>query len=546
MVTATGMESTFQTDKFLQQCLIWLRDETFFSLCSRIHIFNGTCSHSNTSLNLFGTRNGGASHDFPTCIDAFTARSNNYWGNAESIISKHTIAPFFAPFQTRENAQFLLKAMQGNGLGGIKYRLGLHTSRFGAYHPLKACPDCMAADVLNVGVAYWHLTHQYPGVHLCPTHGRLLREYVYKRAWAGRFSWVLPRSELLVPPNATALTSKDRDVLLALALTSIQLGERGFDLNLTPHLVTRTYKGVIDLAGKSTATMHAVEDFMEFATPLKSLRSFHSLPNTKELASSFLNHLLRKPRGQLHPLRHLTLITWRFGNLDRFLSAYDQAQRSEDASISEIDSGSEPPPRSVVTESTPASTATLRPKVLKAGIRAELIALLQRGAPKADLSIQFGITVSTINKLLRADPVLHSAWQLAHHKELLSQHRNRWLNICEASPGLSPNDLRTQSPSTYAWLYRNDKAWLLAQTAALPTGRIGNNSHVDWIARDNALELLIRERLREVFGQEEGLELTRMQLFTLVPSLPIALQRKGRYDETRNLLSTVLNHRSLK
>ena len=106
-------------------------------------------------------------------------------------------------------------------------------------------------------------------------------------------------------------------------------------------------------------------------------------------------------------------------------------------------------------------------------------------------------------------------------------------------------NLRQQSPSTYAWLYRNDKAWLLAQTAGLPSGRIGNNSRIDWIARDNALELLVRERLREVFDRVEGLELTRMQLFTLVPSLPTALQRSGRYSGTRELLSTVLGRRRL-
>lgn len=534
----------------LKQKLNWLSDETLFSLCSRIHFFNGTDKCSDTSSSLFGASRGGSSHDFPNCLDAFIEKSGSYWGDAESVISQHTIAPLFAPFQSYENSQFLLKAMRGDGLGGIKYRLGLHTSRFGAYHPLKACPECIEADVLDVGVAYWHLTHQYPGVHICPTHGRLLGEYIYKRTWAGRFSWVLPRLEQLVLPDDAAIASKDIDAFLALAHNSIQLSELGFRLNFMPYLVAHTYRQEIELSGKSTPNLHAVKDFLEFAKPLRSLQPFQSLPSTNESASSFLSNLLRTPRGHVHPLKHLTLITWHFGNLDRFLSGYDQAQRSDGASVLDIDSGIEPPPKSVVPESTTARNATfsqqaLRPKVLKAGVRGELIALLQRGTPKAELCIQFGITVSTINKLLRANPVLHSAWQLAHHQELLRHHRSCWLSTCATSPGMSPKNLRQQSPSTYAWLYRNDKAWLLAQTAGLPSGRIGNNSRIDWIARDNALELLVRERLREVFDRVEGLELTRMQLFTLVPSLPTALQRSGRYSGTRELLSTVLGRRRL-
>lgn len=545
-----GMENSLLGNYFLHQRLQWFTDETLFSLCSRVHSFRGAWKFSDTSSNLFGARYGGALHDFPNCLDAFVARSSSCWGDAESIISDHTIAPFFAPFQTQENAQLLLKAMRSDHLGGIKYRLGLLTSRFGGYHPLKACPDCMSADVLAVGVAYWHLSHQYPGVHICPTHGRLLSEHMYKRAWAGRFSWVLPRLELLSPPSEAAITSIDIEVLLALTRASIRLSNVGFHQNLAPYLVTSAYREAIGQNGKCTPTLDAVENFREFAAPLKSLPIFQSLPDNNQSARSFLLQMLRTPRGPLHPLKHLALIVWRFGDLDKFLSAYDQVQRTESASTSDFDLGPDSPTEPVVPDRPAACSAqlnqrVLRPKVLKTGIRSELIELLQWGTPKADLCRRFRITVSTINKLLRADPILQSAWVLAHHQQLLSQHRSRWLRACECSKGLSTNNFRQRSPSTYAWLYRNDKAWLLAQTATLPSGRIGNNSCIDWAVRDSELEKLVREKLRETFGQEGGLELTRYQLYTLVPSLPTALQHSGRYAKTRALLSAVLSHRRL-
>src|SRR5471030_3483591 len=39
---------------------------------------------------------------------------------------------------------------------------------------IRACPDCIKADVEKLGEAYWHRTHQIDVVHVCPIHGVLL------------------------------------------------------------------------------------------------------------------------------------------------------------------------------------------------------------------------------------------------------------------------------------------------------------------------------------------------------------------------------------
>ncbi len=144
----------------------WLPDETFYSVCSRQHCILGNTTPSATLAWLFGSPAAGTCHDLPYNLGALNAAARAAWGDSHSIINAHTILPFFLPFRTEEHAHQAKQTMEGPQLGSLKYRLGLLTGRFGAEHPLKACTRCMATDLSEYGCAYWHLSHQYPGVAL--------------------------------------------------------------------------------------------------------------------------------------------------------------------------------------------------------------------------------------------------------------------------------------------------------------------------------------------------------------------------------------------
>lgn len=522
--------------------LRWFEDETLFSLCSRLHAFMGAVHDTDTSRDLFGSKHGGAAHDFPSSLDDFAARNDECWGDADSLIKQHTIAPFFSPFQSTTNAQRLIEAMRGRNLGGIKYRLGLVTGRFGAHHPLKACPECMMSDARAHGVPHWRLSHQYPGVLVCPAHGHLLREVPAKHAWSGRYSWVLPCKDLLPQFDHSALTTGAQGELHAMASSAIQLAALGFSRTLEPILVSEVYKEQIRKvsAGLSDLpTQSIIEEFLAFAAQLRPFRPYQGLPDSAAAARSFLCPLLRPPRGHSHPLKHLVLITWLFGDFTNFLGAYDEinisARKPANSDISTAVSN-----KSQNTDTSLQRRGALRPKVLKPAIRCQLTNLLMQGAQKAELCSQFGITVSTINKLLRSDPSLQAAWRSCQHKQNRAEHRETWLRLSMESPNDNPKALRLRDPRTYAWLYRNDRVWLLECTSAQPTGRAGNNSCIDWEARDIALEALVRRTIKAAFGQEEGIQLTRNQMFSLLPSLPAALTRTDHYSATRAYLKKII------
>ncbi|MDH4562880.1 TnsD family Tn7-like transposition protein [Pseudomonas sp. BN411] len=523
--------------------LHWLSDETFFSLCSRYHLFAGNLLASTTCETLFNATDHGTKHDFPCNLNAFERNTSSRWGSADSIICNHTILPFFAPFQSTETMRRAVSLMKGSQLGSMKYQLGLVAGRFGAEHPLKACSECMTDDMANYGTAYWHLKHQYPGVILCPTHHQFLRECNQKRRWAGRFSWTLPCEEVLYPPYTSEIDSTLRSELLQLADGAIQLAEIGFSRTFQRNLVRQVYS--LELSKPDHAHQAHWESgnpaafLLEYSERLRPFRPLNNLPSSPPGARSFIQQLVRSPRGYCHPLRHVVMITWLFGDFSYFLKVYDEAESQERQK--EIHSHRTAPAVTSLSTShaEPIAKGRLRPKVLKADVRSDILERLAAGASKAELCTSFAITRSTINKLLRAEPAIKAAWVKSQGRQAQLQRRKAWLDLIDQSPHDCAKAIRARAPDIYAWLYRNDRAWLFAQTASLPTGRHGNHSSVDWSVRDRDLENLIRASLFAAYGTDQGVSLTRSQLYSLIPCLPACLEKRSRYPNTRLLLHEI-------
>lgn len=521
--------------------LRWLDDELFFSLCSRNHYFSGNLLDSSTCKSLFNSMVGGTAHDFPCNLHAFEQNNVAQLGCADSIITSHTILPFFAPFQSSETIQRAILAMKSPQVGSIKYQLGLVAGRFGAEHPLKACPDCVERDASTYGVAYWHLTHQYPGVILCPIHHQMLRECNEKRRWAGRFSWTLPCEAVLAPPPEYDISQISREALLKLANGVISLSSVGFSRTFEPASVRQVYSNELNRLnhtdGARTDWNDIANSFLEYSQALRLYRPLNSLPSNLEAAKSFIQRLIRRPRGHCHPLRHLLLITWLFADFRLFVDAYNRTVSIQQPAEQSIFCSSTP---TVLLQPLPLTEPRVkgarRPKILKINTRSQILELLAHGTAKSDICSRFNITVSTVNKLLRAEPSIHAIWLAVRRKQEIFQHRNDWIALLSRASPLSAKSLRTLAPNIYAWLYRNDRGWLLAQTAGLPTGRQGNYSKINWLTRDRELERLIRTSLVAAYGTDSDISLTRAQLYALIPSLPAYLEKRDRYPNTRAFL----------
>jgi hypothetical protein len=437
-----------------------------------------------------------------------------------------------------------MAALRGPHLGSIKYQLGLVTGRFGAEHPLKACSGCIDADVRTHGVAYWHLAHQYPGVIICPTHKLWLQESTINRQWSGRFQWALPKKATLVP-SAYETGDHAQCALLQLASSVLGLADVGTSRSFDPQIVRAVYRTRLrEMGFLNPSSPKAAALLVGHTAELQPFHPFKSLPTTAQGASTYIQQLVRNRHGHCHPLKHLVMITWLYGQLSAFIEAYDRMESNQDREPSNRAGRSKQcTPPGKLAKLDIQTCNTLRPKVLKPPVRSAILELLSQGLPKTDICAQFNITVSTINKLLRAEPKIKAAWVEATHLNKLRQQRLSWTSLTISHPNSSPTAIRSENPKLYAWLYRNDKAWLLRETASLPTGRTGNNSNIDWKLRDKELKNSLVRSLGKELQDERHRNLKNHNIFTLNPDLWSCLERRDQYPRTRAFIREIKQRR---
>ncbi|MHC8408750.1 TnsD family Tn7-like transposition protein [Pseudomonas sp. Hz4] len=515
--------------------LRWFDDETFFSLCSRQHQFLGHLDTSSTLEWLFGSSPRSISHDLPSNLSSLDPRVTALWGDATSIIYDHTILPLLIPFQSSDRIDNAILAMKSPSIGSMKYSLGLVTGRFGAEHPLKACSSCMRADRQTHGAAYWHLSHQYPGVVLCPVHEVLLKECIENRQWSGRFKWVLPSEELFESDALPYPSDVAKNALKKMSEAVLDLVSDGKSRCFDPGTVHNVYKDALDLLGTSFDIRgRLATSFAKYVSLIQPYSPYTYLPTTPSKASAFIAQMTRKARGRCHPLKHLVLITWLFGRLNVFIDQYDVRSTADlSTKLSKVYFAEE------VQQPTASETrisGTRRPKKLSPQLRGAILESLKKGETKDKICSEFKVSISTVNRLLSSDQLVKSSRQETHLRRNLRTYRSQWNSAIKENSQMSTTELRSKTPNLYAWLYRNDRTWLLERNSEMPCGRLGNYSSIDWEKRDIELQDLVLSTMHRVYGEFDQPRISKNALFNLVPSLSRLLEKSSHYPKTRMLL----------
>lgn len=515
----------------------WLEDECFYSLCSRQHGFWANSSSRETLASLFEVDIESYSHDFPTYLNKLKPAAVAAWGNSEDIIYRHTIAPLFFPFQSAEHVGAHKEAMKGNGLGSIKYKLGLITGHFGSEHPLKACTACILDDRHKYGVAYWHLSHQLPGVTICPIHNSLLRASRINRQWSRDFCWQLPSEKILITPETSALSNNAVVLLKRLSLGAVKLLELGDTIQFEPHRVSRLYQATMSGLGAPWQDRSlAADDFKHHCVQLREHHFFSSLPCSNERAIGFISQMTRQPRSHCHPLKHLVFISWLFGSFESFFETYHEYAMDNNAkNFDEIEPAQSPLGKEKTETKGVAYHPIFKPKKMFVEVKKRVLASLAGGASKNKVCEKFGISVSTINRILRLNPIVATNISAKVSKTIKLQKREKWMIAAFSNPILGIKGIRQIIPDIYAWLYRNDKDWLTMQNRNLPSGRRGNNSSISWDDRDEDLCARITDTIIEhnIISETHR----KYVVYELVPGLYSALESKSHYAKTRKLLA---------
>ncbi len=552
----------------------WLPDETLFSLCSRYHAMSGNRLASTTCRVLFGHKTQGCAHDFPARIEHFRTVSGPALGSAAEIVEDRTVLPFYLRFANPDLAERVVLASQQTSSGALKFQLGLLTSRFRANHPLKACHLCMSEDARDHLTAYWHRTHQLPGVWVCKRHRCWLYMSDLKATGVARFQWILPSR-----PQATTIGEAPPPEA-AFALTEMITGlvsQRG--LTLSQEVLRETYRRGLRSRGLLAASGHRLHHeeagnlYAAFLGPLPRMDQLGGLPTCRASASAEIARLIGPIRSGIHPLRHLTLASWLFDGPNAFLEQCEAAGRTtvpseaKHPSVPPTTSSDAPDERKqqlialletgvsvsraardvgVDTNTGMAWAAShgistpRRPKVLTSEVRTKLLRLLKRGVSKEAAAEAVSVSVQTITNILRSEVGLHQAWKEAQFDRAQRHSRRRWLRYITANPHSGVKAARLTEPAVYAWLYRNDRDWLKTQNLAM--GQVARSPlvRVDWDQRDRQLSDQVSRVALELHEAEPNRRIRLFQIHQRLPELKAKLFKLDRLPLTKSVLYGVV------
>lgn len=556
--------------------LKWLPDETLFSLCSRFHRLSGNRLAATTCKMLFGHRTQGSAHDLPSRIGHFATVTGSVLGNADTIIRERTVLPFYLHFTSAERADAAVAAMGGESIGSLKFQLGLLTSRFRANHPLKACQGCMQEDARAHATSYWHFEHQLPGAWVCLKHLCPLTTADIKATGVGRFQWFLPRAEQFRPPRESVVHPS----LVLLTRNAVGLARLSQETIFDAYTIHATYRQALRarglMRGARQRQLELSEIGIQYAAHLSGLRLIEelaALPSDERSAAAEIGRLVGTPRSGIHPIRHLALITWLFSDFDVFVARYmEAAQQCESpgpAVAASADTNSAETRRDlrqafkVLLESghsvssaarkmgiDPATgmawaagdgiSVIKRPSIIRDEVRVRMIKALKAGRSKQAVANLGGVSVVSVSRLLRTEVGLRECWRSARFRRHQRSAQRRWLRATASNPISGVKAARMIEPAAYAWLYRNDKAWLDEQVAKM-TQAVGHSGlQVDWDTRDEALATEVRRLALDLATEMPGRTLRLWQLYQRLPELKAKLSRLDRLPRTRQAIYSSL------
>lgn len=557
--------------------LAWLPGETLFSLCSRQHRFWGHRHSWSTASLLFGSRQSGTQHDLPNQLDQFAARTGQLLGTADALAEQRTLLRYYRPFLSQADLDNAVLAMRSRSVAHLKLKLGLLTSRFRANHSLKACVGCMDADRAECGCPYWHLEHQYPGVWICLHHGDLLRESRVKSTGVGRFLWSLPSIEELdmdMPTPGGGFLSRLRslaELIVAVVDAAEVPGWLRAERMQSVLLTEVQARGWLSSAG-SLRLKSMSADFLAYSAELRTIREFDDLPHTTEDAERQLGRLLRPLRSGTHPLRLLTVAHWLFGNITALRQALkgsndggpqagagarvlEPLRRNRDderrEAVERIQTGESP---SAVAKSMGVDVSTVKTWAASAGIATErrasvirppildaLKADLGSGIDKAVAASKHGISISSVTRILRTEVGLSVQWRTAREIGARKKARDTWEELLAVHGHQGTKVLRAADPAAYAWLYRNDLAWLRVHQPTRQVGGAGPGlPRLLWDERDRALKAAVEAAVLELRTSNPRGPLYLWQVYQKVPELKAKLSRLDRMPLTSMALERAL------
>lgn len=305
-------------------------EESIYSWCARLHRLHGQASALKTCRLLFEHNSAGLHHDFPRKLSTLV-KNTGLQCNPRILLTEHTALGSYNAFLTKNKFNEAVDSALVGHHPDIKTLLGGNKS--GALYPfaLKYCPECVSHSIQQFGYSIWETNHQWPSVHVCGVHNRLLISAPKGFHNKTLNRWYLPHDDLVSQwPKQTDVTENALEILFRICNWAMYLTKyndhplSNYLLRTLYHLQARNH-GFVASDG-SLMFQQLKKAFIHQYQDIAPIKGFEFLGDVNKDHGGMLGVILKQYSGDRFPLKQILMIDFLFESHASFSKSYHLIQ----------------------------------------------------------------------------------------------------------------------------------------------------------------------------------------------------------------------------
>lgn len=543
-------------------------NELLYSAIARYHFYSGNINCKDTLDEVFQNRSVIPSVEigghFSVLVEQF---GSNY--SVESLLAKHTIYPFYAPFLTKNRQKELLHDVQRDGRG-LYTRLGMVAGGICKKDGLCYCPECAANDIDQYGKPYIHREHQLQGIDFCAHHELKLKKYPVDPSKQSRIEFIRFDKRLLNLSMIQEVEPKEFvTIQIALAKKAYQLLQVPIDQFSRESIILK-YRVLLRERDLITTSNRIRQNELYKAFQAKFPKGFLvKYESAIDFGDEYnwLRVITRNLKRHSHPFRHLLMLYFLEQDVESFLQVEANtgpfgcgpwpclnkaANHYKEFVIPEVnvtrDFKSTAPIGTfecscgfIYARKGPDSISEDKYRIGRIKAfgdvwKAKFCELVAEGTYSIrTLAKMLGVDSKTVKKYLSSD-IKTEELSESNIPSMLQIYRKQLIKGIRQYPSYSRTQIRKCFPKEYMYLYRHDKKWLFEQLPIIQEKK-NNKAIVDWASRDREYCNKVEELYKELIELDKPVRITISNIGKRLGILSNLEKHLDKLPQTKKLLS---------
>ncbi|MCM3623681.1 TnsD family transposase [Brevibacillus borstelensis] len=510
--------------------------ELLYSILARYHDRSGNINYKTTMNDLFGSMTVCATVELPSGIEELVKNQPVCSQiTAADLVHQHTLFPLYSAFLPPDQAHMVYASMLKLDGKDIYNRVGLMASSIKSNTKFKFCPLCSIEMLQTYGEMYWNRVFQVPGM-VCVKHGTWLEDSNVMMKLHNKHVFVAANAINCSLETIGYISSTDILNKYRLFVNDIEkLLENNYPKRDLKWFYRRYHERlkIVGLANVKGRVYHRElkKSFVNFyGTEFLDL-----LQSNVPAEGGWLSDIVRKHRKSFHPIRHLLLMRFLGMTLDELFYGEEFYQPFGESPFPclnvcckyyrkdvipevnlNLDEKTKKPigtfccsacgfayTRNASEQSGEDRFKISRVKQYGDQWEKEVQKLVRQGVSFRQIAKKVNADVGTVIKYTRKNEAVTYPLKKNQDSTSPDYFRDSWLQLQKKHPDLSKTELRKLLPRVYAWLYRNDRAFLdrcSPKTKRSPAVQ----RRIDWEARDEDILGRVQEEVHRL-NEQEGL-----------------------------------------